>query len=219
MQSKRSNSIWIVILGIALIVGAILYWVNSQSATTQDDFQPILVSGEDAGTLGNLESIVGEESEGIAAEAPGFLYPIQLSIPDINVNTRVVVVGVDEEKFVYTPPDTAGFWDVSTGLADNGNSVLVGHNKSTPVVVFRDIANIRAGMEIEVTAQTGVEYRYTVSDIEIVQVEGAPLEEVQRVSELMKLEDGQERLTLVTCYPIESCAQRIVVIARPVPDS
>lgn len=217
MQSKRNSSIWLIVFGLALVVGAALYWVNAQSATTQAD--PLLNSSDvNIETLGDIDSIVGE-NPGISVETPRFIYPIQLSIPDININTRVVIVGLDDEKFVVTPPDRAGFWDASTTLINNGNSVIVGHNKSTPVVIFRDIGNVRAGMIVEVTAQTGNEYRYAVSDIEIVQVEGVEPEEVQRVGELMRLEDGQERLTIVTCYPAESCAQRIIVIARPVPDS
>ena len=217
MQSKRNSSIWLIIFGLALVVGAILYLVNRPSADTPAS--PLSNSSDDnIETLGDIESVVGE-STGINVEAPQFIYPIQLTIPDININTRVAIVGVDEDKFVVTPPDKAGFWDASTTLLSSGNSVIVGHNNSTPVVIFRDLGNVRAGMMIEVTAQTGEEYRYAVSDIEIVPVEGAEPEETQRVGELMQLEDGQERLTIVSCYPAESCAQRIVVIARPVPNA
>ncbi len=217
MQPKRNSSIWLIVFGLALVVGAILYWVNIQSGSVPANTLPN-PSGENIGTLGDIESVLDEGSE-INVEAPRFIYPIQLAIPDININTRIVIVGVDEEQFVVTPPDRAGFWDASTTLLSNGNSVIVGHNKSTPVVIFRDLGNVRAGMSVEVTAQTGEEYRYAVSDIEIVPVEGAEPEETQRVGDLMKLEDGQERLTLVSCYPAESCAQRIVVSARPGPDA
>ncbi len=220
MQSKRNSSIWLIVFGLALVVGAILYWVNIQPTGTPAS---VLPNSLDVGleTLGDIDSVLSQsgESTEINVEAPRFIYPIQLAIPDININTRVAIVGVDDEKFVVTPPDKAGFWDASTTLLENGNSVIVGHNKSTPVVVFRDIGNVRAGMIVEVTAQTGDEYRYAVSDIEIIPVEGAEPEETQRVGDLMNLEDGQERLTIVTCYPAESCAQRIVVIALPVPNS
>ena len=215
MSSKSNNSIWLVIVGLALSIGAILYWVSTQSASTENNSAFEL---SEEGGLGDLDTVLAESSE-ISVETPRFIYPVHLSIADINVSTRVSIVGLDSDKFVVTPPDQAGFWDASTTLANNGNSVIVGHNNSTPVVVFRDLANIRAGMRIELTAQTGVEYRYAVSDIEIIQVEGADAGTVQRVSELMKYEDGQERLTLVACYPAESCAQRIIVIARPVPHS
>lgn len=214
--AKRTQSIIFVVIGLICVAFALLYYIQ-RSLLVEESTRLTFGSGEVAITP--LAEDIASSSEQTSLEQSQtnsrFLYPTFISIREIGIEVPVTVVGLTENNFVTTPPDKAGFWQSSADLRRIGNSVIVGHNKSEPLPIFRDLGAIRPGMEIVLTSQTGAEYLYIVKEVEIIQVAGAPRDQIARVAELMKLETSFQRLTVVACHPAESCEQRIVVLAEP----
>lgn len=112
--------------------------------------------------------------------------------------------------------DVVGWHEGSATPGQPGNIVLNGHHNINGQV-FRDLVKLRPGDAITVyVGDRG--YRYLVSERHILAEKGQPL--------AVRLKNAQwiqptpdERLTLVTCWPYTSNTHRLIVVARPAPQS
>jgi len=127
-------------------------------------------------------------------------------------NTKIFVNSIEVEGHIYEGlnPNTMnkGFWHFPTSdlPGQKGNTVIIGHryaklppNKDT----FFNLDKVKVGDRIEVK-QLDQSYTYIVTDTKIV--------EKNDVSVLQNYSDY--RITLITCSPLWSSDQRLVVIGK-----
>jgi len=147
--------------------------------------------------------------------------PTNIVIPSIDFDAPVVSIGWKIEKVdgqdqaVWDVPDrrAAGWQDTSGLLGVTGNTVLNGHNTLNGEV-FRYLYRVEIGAQILVEGKDGEVYVYRVAEKYILREAGQPLE--VRLENARYVQDTpDERLTLVTCHPYGSLANRLVVIAYP----
>ncbi len=147
--------------------------------------------------------------------------PLTVSIPAIQVVAPVVPIGWiletvgGQSNAIWDVPDwrAAGWHNTSSKIGVAGNTVFNGHNTSNGEV-FRDLYKVEVGAEIFVEGEDGVLYTYRVGEKYILREAGQPLS-VRRENARYIQETPDERLTLVTCHPYGSLANRLVVIAYP----
>jgi sortase A len=118
-------------------------------------------------------------------------------IPKANVD-KIVVEGVGVEDLKKGP----GHYPGTPMPGEPGNAAIAGH-RTTYGAPFYDISNLEVGDPIMVTTGVG-EFRYEVIDTQIVSPEA--------VEVLNPTDDN--RLTLTTCNPRYSAAERLIVSAR-----
>ena len=149
--------------------------------------------------------------------------PVHLRIPAIHVDAPVepislTVTWVDgQAQRMWAVPDhaAAGWHETSARLGVAGNTVLNGHN-TTHGEIFRDLYKLQEGDEVFVRGRDGQTYAYRVVEKYILPEAGQPL--AVRLKNAQYIQPtADERLTLVTCHPYASLANRLIVIARPVP--
>lgn len=156
-------------------------------------------------------------------EWPGTV-PTHLVIPAINLDAPVVPIGSEtvmiegEAKAQWSVPDqrAAGWHDTSAMLGKTGNTVFNGHNTSRGEV-FRDLYKLEVGAEVFVHGEDGQVYKYIVGEKYILREAGQSLStRLENARYILKTSD--ERLTMVTCHPYGSLANRLVIISYPAPN-
>jgi sortase A len=117
-------------------------------------------------------------------------------IPKIGLDEILVEgVGVEELK------DGVGHYPDTKLPGEKGNAALAGH-RTTYGAPFNGLDELVAGDEISVTTRAGT-FRYLVSEKKVVTPETVEV-----------LNDtADNRLTLTTCHPKYSAAQRLIVVA------
>ncbi|HEY3227842.1 MAG TPA: sortase, partial [Roseiflexaceae bacterium] len=130
--------------------------------------------------------------------------PTHVSVPrigvDVDVEERGASLGVWD-----VPRSTVGhFWPVAAYPGTSGNIVLGGHSNYADSI-FNHLPDARIGDEVQVFAGGQIR-RYIVQEITIV----APQDIwVMRPTTI-------ETLTLITCYPVGTSSDRLIVRATPV---
>ncbi len=148
--------------------------------------------------------------------------PMALSIPSIDLQAPIVPIGWRAEVVdgatlgVWAVPDrrAVGWHRTSALLGVPGNTVFNGHNTSNGEV-FRDLYRVEVGDLIFVQGEDERTYVYRVGEKYILREAGQPLS-VRLENARYIQETPDERLTLVTCHPYGSLANRLIVIAFPV---
>ena len=146
--------------------------------------------------------------------------PLKLIIPNIALNAPVVTASLATTQFdggqayQWLAPDyqAAGWHYTSAPLGEPGNTVINGHHNAFGEV-FRDLEQLEIGDRIFVQSSQG-DYRYVITNIHIL-AEKYAAPEVRRRNARWISRTADERLTLVTCWPYESNANRLLIIARP----
>jgi LPXTG-site transpeptidase (sortase) family protein len=145
--------------------------------------------------------------------------PDRLVIPKIGLDAPVHVaprltiqVGQDLLGFWSAPNEYAVGWhEGSAFLGETGNTVLSGHHNIYGGV-FARLVELAPGDEITVYSG-GLEFHYVVSQVMKLEERGVPLEQrIQNARWILPSTD--ERLTLVTCWPITSNTHRLIIVAR-----
>ena len=112
------------------------------------------------------------------------------------------------------PEDAAG-WHLNSALpGHNENVVLSGHH-NIKGKVFRYVVDLNPGDEV--TLYVGdTPYTYYVTEKYILKEAGMPLRTRKKNAQWI-MPSGDERLTLVTCWPCEwpGNAHRVIVVAPP----
>jgi LPXTG-site transpeptidase (sortase) family protein len=151
-------------------------------------------------------------------EAP--LIPDLLRIPAIQVEAAVtpleperVQSGNNWQTIWPVPPaEKAGWHSTSATAGVAGNTVINGHNYPQEAI-FRSLYKLEPGDQIMLYAQNRA-FEYVVVEILILPEQGQPLKIRQANAQYIQA-TKDERLTLVTCHPYASLANRLIVIAVP----
>ncbi|MDY7042539.1 MAG: sortase, partial [Chloroflexota bacterium] len=146
----------------------------------------------------------------------------RLVIPSINVDTTVVPVGwqiVEEggqSVSVWDVADYAVGWHKTSAYPGHGENVVMNGHHNIRGKVFRYLVDLQAGDEIIVYAGETA-YHYRVTEKHILEEKNAPAE-VREQNARWIAATGDERVTLVTCWPYTNNTHRVIVIAKPVID-
>ena len=164
--------------------------------------------------------------------------PVRLAIPDLKIDTKVVEMGWQSVQTKngpisewVIPKNTAGHHLNSAALGQPDNLVISGHNNifgrvfmpisqawdndhRKKVDDFADESNVLDGRELLLYDAAGKAYTYVITDFYRLKDTGVSRQ--QRVANgRFILPTGDERVTIVTCWPPTNNTHRLVVIARP----
>jgi len=147
--------------------------------------------------------------------------PERLVIPAIGLDAPVVpagsrVVWIEGRRYrEWLAPDrrAVGWHPTSAPIGEPGNTVLSGHHNIAGAV-FRRLAEVKIGDRIQVDTRDG-RFLYVVVERHILLERGQPL--AVRLANARWIQPfPDERLTLVTCWPLWDNSHRLIVVARPV---
>lgn len=147
-------------------------------------------------------------------EAVETFIPNRLKIPAIDVNAKIEVVGKDAKGRMDVPKQTdqVGWYRYGAKANQTGNVILAGHLDDTNgPAVFYDLAKVKRGHRIEVSAKTGEQVSYVVTNVMSYPVDQAPVGSIFGAT-------LAQRLTLITCVGTftqsKGYDQRLVVTAE-----
>jgi sortase A len=147
--------------------------------------------------------------------------PSRIVAPSIGLDASVVPMGwemIDRDGAMTTewivPRDAAG-WHLNSALPGHGENVVLSGHHNIEGKVFRYVVDLSLGDEVTLYVDD-VPYVYTVTDKYILKEAGMPLRVRQKNAQWI-MPAGEERLTLVTCWPYEwpGNSHRVIVVARP----
>jgi sortase A len=158
----------------------------------------------------------------VVTPTPGPLPPTRIQIPAIDLDWPVRKSEPLPKKdwrgevfWEWSVPDNAvGFHRNEALPGDEANLVFSGHNNWRGEV-FRRLPDLKVGDEIILYTPLRSHY-YEVTESFIVPYRRNPAEG-ERQLRAYASDFGDERITLVSCYPYYTNADRIVVIAKPRP--
>jgi sortase A len=152
---------------------------------------------------------------------PEPLPAIRLSIPAISLNTHIQETfpvtrtsWTGERKLIWEPVAFAvGHYDSSGYPGEGTNIVLAGHN-NTQGAVFRRLSELNPGDEV-ILYTADDEFHYQVQETIVVPYRGTETEGDVKLQSYAAPKPA-ETVTLISCWPYATNADRIVVIAVPV---
>ncbi|MFT4415387.1 class D sortase [Fredinandcohnia humi] len=128
-------------------------------------------------------------------------YPLDLSIPAINLKTKVLE-GTSEDILRVAVGHLEGSGELGE---EDQNFVVLGHRSHVTGQFFNRLDELTVGDLI--TLESEKEYLYKVMDIKIIR---------PNQLEVLNPIKGKEIVTLITCHPKYSNKQRLVVVAERV---
>ena len=151
---------------------------------------------------------------------PTPLPPVRIQIPAIGVNSRIetleATLSKDRETsktWIWPDPGyMVGHYAFSGRPTEKRNIALAGHN-NWKGEVFRYLHKLKVGDTITLSTVDN-EYIYEVAETVIIPYRSNPTLGAETVWKYLGPQPG-ERLTLLSCYPYLTNADRIVVIAKP----
>jgi len=163
-----------------------------------------------------------EPDPALSRAGPRPLAPTHLLIPSINLDvpiTTSVWVALPELQAGYfdAPPSRAAGWQPNTArLGEPGNLVLSGHNNILGRV-FENLKDVKPG-DLVILRGGGREIVYKITERRLLLEKDQSIE-VRTQNAQYILPGGEDRVTLITCWPPDNNTHRIVVIARPVAEN
>lgn len=147
--------------------------------------------------------------------------PKRIVAPAIELDARVVPMGwemVDHDGAMvseWVVPEKAAGWHLNSALPGHEENVVLSGHHNIKGKVFRYVVDLELGDEITVYAG-GTPYNYVVAEKYILKESGMPLRTRKKNAQWI-MPSGDERLTLVTCWPYEwpGNSHRVIVVARP----
>jgi sortase A len=118
----------------------------------------------------------------------------------------------------WVVPENAAGWHVNSALPGHGENVVLSGHHNIAGKVFRYVVDLHPGDSITLYVGDSP-YPYVVTEKYILKEAGMPLSVRQKNAQWI-MPTGEERLTLVTCWPYEwpGNTHRVIVVARP-PDA
>lgn len=146
--------------------------------------------------------------------------PVRLAIPAIDLNSSVIGVEAQkvrlaggQERWKWTVADYAVGHHISSGKPGEGrNIVLTGHN-NTRGEVFRYLPNLKIGDSV-IIFSADREHYYSVAERVIVPYRRDRVN-AERTIKAYSAPTPGERVTLISCYPYLTNADRIIIVAKP----
>jgi sortase A len=156
----------------------------------------------------------------IPTATPLPLPSIRISIPAINLNTSIKEISPTEKiaysgesTFMWEPVASAvGHYDTSGNPGGGGNIVLAGHN-NTQGEVFRYLNQLNPGDEVILFTEVS-EHHYQVQQKSIIPYLGVE-KEGDVILQSFAAPQATEMVTLISCWPYATNANRIIIIAVP----
>ncbi len=150
--------------------------------------------------------------------------PEEIRIPVITLDAPVErvksdLVELDNVVFQqWLAPDryAAGWHDTSATLGIVGNTVINGHNNIYGNV-FSRLAEVNIGDTVILVSEDRA-FTYEVTNKMILPEKFESLD-TRKANAQWLLPSDDERLTLVTCWPIESNTHRLIIVAKPISQS
>jgi hypothetical protein len=144
--------------------------------------------------------------------------PANLRVADVQLDMRVLPMGVDTAGAMELPADTAeaGWYRFGPAPGVAGTTVLAAHVDSlvTGLGAFARLRDVPVGAAVTVTTADGAAHGYRVTDVERTPKTEVPLD-------LLFERSGAERLVLVTCggeFDRSTGHYRDNVIVTAIPD-
>ena len=147
------------------------------------------------------------------------LPPERIVAPGIGLNASVV--SMDWKNIVQNgsqftewavPANAAGFQTGSALPGQAGNTVISGHH-NIDGKVFKQLHELTPGDAIYVHTAEDI-FQYIVHESFLLRELGVSVEQKYQNAQWIG-PTGDERLTLVTCWPVTGNAYRLIVIAKP----
>ena len=142
-----------------------------------------------------------------------------IRLPAIEVNSLVIPVSWHVEEVggqwvtIWNVAKYAiGHHQGSGNPGEGTNIVLAGHSGGFGAL-FRRLADLQPGDEVLLEGG-GRQYLYVVEEVLFLKEVGVPMEERLRNAQYMA-PTPEERVTMITCWPVRVYDHRIVVLARP----
>jgi sortase A len=122
-------------------------------------------------------------------------------------------------RSAWVVPENAAGWHMNSALPGHGENVVLSGHHNIAGKVFRYVVDLKPGDPITLYVDD-TPYLYTVTEKYILKETGMPLRVRQKNAQWI-LPSGDERLTLVTCWPYEwpGNSHRVIVVARPPNDT
>jgi len=147
--------------------------------------------------------------------------PTRIVAPAIELDARVVPMGwemVDQDGAMVSEwivPKNAAGWHLNSALPGHEENVVLSGHHNIEGKVFRYVVDLNPGDEITLYADDRA-YTYLVAEKYILKEAGMPLSTRKKNAQWI-MPSGDERLTLVTCWPYEwpGNSHRVIVVARP----
>lgn len=140
---------------------------------------------------------------------------IRLDVP-VTTSVWVALPELNAGYFDAPPLRAAGWQPTSAKIGEPGNLVMSGHNNILGRV-FENLKDLKAGDLIQVRAGRR-EITYRITERKLL-VEKDQSIEVRTQNAQYIVPGGEDRLTLVTCWPPDNNTHRIIIIARPVAET
>lgn len=143
--------------------------------------------------------------------------PTMLAIPAIGLASEVVPVGYEWRKGKLdweTAENAVGWYRTSAMPGHPGNAVMSGHNASLGSGVFRNLHKVQVGDTVTVSVNQR-ERAYVVTE-RVIMPDLWATKERRAANAAWLGQFGDERLTLMTCYPWYTNTHRLVLVAYPV---
>lgn len=147
--------------------------------------------------------------------------PVRVVAPAIDLDADVVPMswemvnskGTMVSRWVV-PADAAG-WHVNSAMPGQQENVVLSGHHNIEGKVFRYLVDLEPGDTVTLYAGKDT-YEYTVTEKYILKEEGMPLDVRQKNAQWI-MPTGDDRLTLVTCWPYDwpGNSHRVIVVARP----
>ncbi|MGD8519146.1 MAG: sortase [Anaerolineae bacterium] len=152
-----------------------------------------------------------------AAEDP----PTRIVAPSIDLDAKVVPMGWEQVTksgtmvSEWVVPKNAAGWHMNSSLPGHQENVVLSGHHNIEGKVFRYVVDLKLGDKITLYVDD-TPYEYLVTAKYILKEAGMPLR-VRKKNAQWILPTGDERLTLVTCWPYEwpGNSHRVIVVARP----
>ena len=147
--------------------------------------------------------------------------PTRVVAPAIELDARVVPMGwemVDHDGTMvseWVVPRKAAGWHINSALPGHEENVVLSAHHNIEGKIFRYVVDLEPGDELTLYAED-TPYTYVVAEKYILKESGMPLSTRKKNAQWI-MPSGDERLTLVTCWPYEwpGNSHRVIVVARP----
>jgi sortase A len=147
--------------------------------------------------------------------------PTRVVAPAIDMDVPVVEMGWEMTNrngtmiSEWIVPSKAAGWHRNSALPGAGDNVVLSGHHNIAGKVFRYVVDLEIGDRVTAYVDD-VAYDYIVTEKYILKETGMPLD-VRRKNAQWIMPTGDERLTLVTCWPYEwpGNSHRVIVVARP----
>jgi sortase A len=144
--------------------------------------------------------------------------PTRIVAPSIGLDASVKQMAWDKDGTMISEwivPENAAGWHINSAVPGNNENVVLSGHHNIKGKVFRYVIDLEPGDQITIYADDNP-YVYYVAEKYLLQEHRMPTY-IRKKNAQWIMPTGDERLTLVTCWPYEwpGNSHRVIVVARP----